>query len=125
MPAIITRNYKANFLVSWEEDAETKLMLDFNPLIAELSHRNIVYKSVCFLHFQGKPKNLRRFALYCSSSDEYTVFGDDDQLIINTHGGQILSIDEAYNNTLPTSVICFVNCKLTKPLNSPYYLIPA
>lgn len=100
----ITPMGKGQFRLRWVE-AEGNLDLDFRPFIERAKKRGCRY----LIHWQAKPKGIRRWGIYDIESDAYVVTKSLD-VIGTSHG---LQIDENKVKTVPTAVLMAdeVKCK--------------
>lgn len=64
------------------------------------------------IHFQARPKGLRRWGLYDSHSDTYHSFDSDQDLDIEEWSFNLLSIpDSEFPDTIPTCVFVAYDLK--------------
>jgi len=99
------------------EVPDSRIKLSFAPIIETFG----LSGSYCLLHWQAKPKGLRRFGVYCSTSDSYTAI-DHDRLRINASGQSLaLQINETLHKTVPTAVLYYPHCQLID--KTDYFLI--
>ena len=96
-------NYK--FKVYWDywKVKNQYLILDFQPIINKFKLKN----NFVLLHWQAKPKNLRRWGAFDSTTERYYPF-DYNQIVIQpniNHG--LLQISEQDYLTVPTAVVCY------------------
>jgi hypothetical protein len=108
---LITKLAPQTFRSIWQnhqglELPDSRLKLSFAPLIEAFA----LSGQFCLLHWQAKPKGLRRFGVYCSTSDSYTGI-DHDRLKINA-SGEALQISEQQHKTVPTAVLLYRDCRL-------------
>jgi hypothetical protein len=96
------------FRVSWENITDSGLLLDFNPLISQFNLQG----AFVLEHWQAKPKGLRRWGLYDSTSDNY--FPCDYYQIKTGFNLDISSIqiDENLTEARPTAVKLYRNAKI-------------
>lgn len=94
----------STFRCSWNMPDST-LKLNFDVLI---QHFNLMGQ-FCLMHWQAKPKGLRRWGIYCSAEDSY--FSTDWDRIVFDRDLQIetLQVDEQIIKTVPTAVLCLRN----------------
>lgn len=98
---------EGQFRVFWEKHESQALKLDFRPLLKQLQ---LKFPAV-LLHWQGKPYGLRRWGVYCSSSDQY--YGVDfNKLDLGNCQSRTHQIPERQFKTLPTAVLVYPNCKI-------------
>jgi hypothetical protein len=99
------------------EVPDSRIKLSFAPITETFQ----LSGSYCLLHWQAKPKGLRRFGVYCSTSDSYTAI-DHDKLRINASGQSLtLQINETLHKTVPTAVLYYPHCQLID--KTDYFLI--
>lgn len=101
---------KARFNVLWDNLPEQLIMLDFNPLI---NHFNLQkYKNYILLHWQSRPRGLRRWGCYCGHSDQY--YGCDyDKIVFDKNNTiELLQLDELKLINPPSAVVLLPNQKL-------------
>lgn len=108
MKHIITKTGQSQFNLEWENIADSTINLDFRPLQKEYNLSGVY----CFLHWQAKPKGLRRFGVYESLNDNYLSVDSKDLLIAPYLKSGVLQIDEKINTTLPTAVMIYEDCYL-------------
>lgn len=93
---------KGQFRVFWDEKqyADQALRLDFNALI----HHFKLTGNYCLLHWQARPKGLRRWGIYDAVSDQY--FGlDYDAVQIKSCSVKLLQMDETKLQFPPSAVL--------------------
>jgi len=88
---------------------DSTITLDFNPLIKEVIAKYGPLKNYCFMHWQAKPKGLRRFGVYDSATQSYLA-GSGLTTELPSYS---IQINEITNNTLPTAVMCYPNAVAT------------
>ena len=98
-----------NFKIFWTDVKDSELLLNFKPIIDTFKLKN----NFILLHWQAKPKYLRRWGLYYSVKDMYYPF-DYYQLKFEEEKSNIrmLQINEAKWNTKPSAVILVQNVSL-------------
>ena len=98
---IIEKLAESTFRCSWNAP-DSILKLNFDVLIEHFK----LTGTFCLIHWQAKPKGLRRWGVYCSAQDSY--FSTDYDLLIFDEGLKIeaLQIDEKIIKTVPTAVLC-------------------
>jgi hypothetical protein len=96
----IERIAQGKFKVTTPDVENGELLLDFNPIILKfnLSGR---FK---LIHWQAKPKGHREFGIYNFESDSYRSLVSLES--IGYGGIQLLQLDDATANTIPSAVIC-------------------
>ena len=82
---------------------DSTITLDFNPLIKEVIAKYGLLKNYCFMHWQAKPKGLRRFGVYDSATQNYLA-GSGLTTELPSYS---IQIDEKIHSTLPTAVMCY------------------
>ncbi|WP_324281579.1 hypothetical protein VKI21_06865 [Cyanobacterium aponinum UTEX 3222] len=97
---------KGKFQISWEKIQGSEITLDFNPLIKHFQLEGIY----CLLHWQARPRNLRRWGIYDAVCDQYYGL-DYDAVKINACEIKLLQIDESKTLFPPTAVL-WLNGKL-------------
>ncbi|NJL89709.1 MAG: hypothetical protein HC916_07840 [Coleofasciculaceae cyanobacterium SM2_1_6] len=105
---IITKTGESQFNLTWENVPDSTINLDFRPL-QKVFKLTGVY---CLLHWQAKPKGLRRFGVYESLNDNYLSVDSADLLIAPYLKTGVLQIDEKVHTTLPTAVMLYEKCYL-------------
>ncbi len=101
------------FVLVWRE-AKEFLILDFNPILQGFGLEG----PYVLIHRQGKPKGLRTWGIYDSSSQSY--FSDSfegDQPLIGISEVSLLQLNENIHKTLPTAVIYIPNITIEQVLN--------
>ena len=95
------------FKIFWTQNHTESIVLNFIPLIKAFNLSQ--YNNYVLLHWQAKPKNLRRFGAY--QPDEY--FGIDYANFSSEDVScQLIQIPESNITTNPVAVLLFPNCKL-------------
>lgn len=96
----IERIAKGKFRVNTLGVEGSQLLLDFNPIIDrfKLSGR---FK---LIHWQARPKGHREFGIYDHELDSYRSLVALES--IGYGSTQLLQLDDATANTLPSAVIC-------------------
>jgi hypothetical protein len=105
---IITKTGQSQFNLQWENVPDSTINLDFRPLQEEFNLRGVY----CLLHWQAKPKGLRRFGIYESLNDNYLSVDSSNLLISPSLKTGVLQIDEKIHATLPTAVMLYEKCYL-------------
>lgn len=106
-PQTITRTAPFKFTVENPGSPLTDtLRLDFGPLLD-----NALYQApMVMIHFQARPKGLRRWGLYDSHSDTYHSFDSDSDVDTEAIDWNLLSIpDSEFPSTIPTCVFVAYN----------------
>lgn len=85
------------------------LLLDFQPIITAYKLKG----DFVLIHWQAKPKYLRRWGAYDSHSQKYIGFNWDEMSISPSISGRFLQIDESKFSSIPTAVICYPKTKIT------------
>lgn len=88
------------YFVRWHGVINSELTLDFNPLI--IAHK-LTGKYV-LLHWQAKPKNLRTWGVYDSTTQTYrSVCSDEIPAVICEMS--IVDVPETIIKTVPTAAV--------------------
>jgi len=101
---IIDRCANATFTSRWEIDSQPvdrPLKLNFDVLIDYFQ----LTGSFCLLHWQARPKYLRRWGIYCSQFDQYYSCDYDKVIFPDSYQLQLLQINERTTHRVPTAVI--------------------
>lgn len=101
------------FRVNWDDVKYQKdvINLDFNPLINIFNLKQ--YPSYLLLHWQSRPKGLRRWGIYDGQFDQY--YGCDfDKMLFQEDSVnlQLLQIDETKLLLPPSAVVLLPNQSL-------------
>lgn len=101
----ITKLAFATFLCNWL-NAQGKvvappLKLNFDVLIEEFN----LTGQFTLVHWQARPKNLRRWGIYCATSDHYHSCEYERLRFTESAALQALQVDESVIKTVPTSVL--------------------
>jgi len=99
----IERLANGTFRSQWQNTPDSTLKLNFDVLIAHFGLTDM--GSFCLVHWQAKPKGLRRWGVYCRSADMYYAADEivfDEGLTVRT-----LQMDERVIKTVPTAVLFF------------------
>jgi hypothetical protein len=83
-----------------------ELNMNFSPIIEQFK----LAGKYCLLHWQAKPKGLRRWGIYDGATDEYST-ADWDKLELNPPQVIPLQVDENIISSVPTAVLLLPNCK--------------
>ncbi|MBP0016252.1 MAG: hypothetical protein J7647_01690 [Cyanobacteria bacterium SBLK] len=103
---------EGKFKIWWDEKPRESLTLDFNPIIEYFN----LTGEFCLLHWQARPRGLRRWGIYDSASDNYYPF-DSARFSRSSLIGQTLQINENQHKTVPTAVLLFEGKLIVKPLD--------
>jgi hypothetical protein len=95
----------ATFRCSWEKVKNSTLKLNFDVLIAHYG----LTGSFCLLHWQARPKGLRQWGVYCSSTDSYYSVKYNRMAFEAGQQMEALQIDETVEHTVPTAVLHLMN----------------
>lgn len=117
---IIEKIEKGKFKIQWENNPDSLIMLDFNPLLIayKLQHQVGVIE-----HWQAKPVGLRRWGLYCLMSDQYYSVDADKILFSGIQKISSLQIPEKdYPNIRPTAVK-YYDRAFVKKLDEETYIV--
>jgi hypothetical protein len=107
------------FKSHWEEVKDSELVLDFLPIIDKFSLNT---EPFVLEHWQAKPHGLRKWGLYCASSDNYySVEADYIKVGFNLKISK-LQIDERLYQTRPTAVVLYSNARVNLLPNSIHYI---
>lgn len=94
------------FTSHWEQNGEiingSQIKLNFQPLIKQFS----LTGNYVLIHWQAKPKGLRRFGVYCSTDCYQAV--DHNKLVFNDLPFSLMNaiqVDENFVRTVPTAVL--------------------
>lgn len=118
MTQVIERLANATFRSQWQNIPDSTLKLNFDVLIDHFGLTDV--GSFCLVHWQAKPKGLRRWGVYCRSADMYYAADEivfDEGLTIQT-----LQMDERVVKTVPTAVLFFAHT-WAKTLNDQILVI--
>lgn len=114
----ITKLSEAKFHIVWDEKSEDDLTVNFNPLISTYRLKG----EFCMVHWQAKPKFLRRWGIYDSSTDSYRAFDHDKLDILIGVQCRPLQINEGMHSTVPTAVLLFEPSILVVKTNGSYVI---
>lgn len=114
---IITKTGQSQFNLKWEDVSDSTINLDFRPLQEKYNLRGVY----CLLHWQARPKGLRRFGVYESLKDNYLSVDSGDLIIAPYLKTGVLQIDEKIYTTLPTAVMIYEKCYLQQ-LNAAWFI---
>lgn len=78
----IVKVHQAKFLVFWSDRPDSELIIDFNPLIDFFKLEG----NFCLIHWQAKPKGLRKWGTYDRFLDSYFSFASKDISFGNIRG---------------------------------------
>lgn len=106
----VFRTGKHQFTVTWEHKPSDRIKLDFTPIIKQFNLNN--YKDCLLIHWQNRPKGLRRWGVFCLSQDQYYCT-DYDKVTLPSTGCQLLQIPELQLRLPPSAVLCFPDCTAT------------
>lgn len=102
----IEKTARGKFNVSTPGVSESKLSLDFNPVIEKLSdrERQQAYK---LIHWQAKPRGYREWGIYDAKTDSYTC--DVWENLPAFYGaGRLIMLDDKTAQSIPSAVIYHV-----------------
>ncbi len=111
-PQVITRIARAQFMVQnpgtpaniFPQAETAPLQLNFQPLL-DAAEENFSGSPMVMIHFQARPKGLRRWGLYDSESDTYHSFDSDGDVDTESYDWTLLSIPDSENpDVIPTCV---------------------
>jgi hypothetical protein len=103
MNHVIEKLCTGTFLCNWHDGdrlIDRPLKLNFDVLIEQFG----LTGDFVLLHWQARPKYLRRWGIYCHASDRYHSC-DYNQLLIGATLIEPLQIDESLFKTVPTAVL--------------------
>lgn len=95
------------FLCEWWDGVVaigTPLKLNFEPLIVDFD----LTGDFTLLHWQARPKFVRRWGIYDSKRDIY-FSREYHQVKIEVPEIRVLQVDERLSKSVPTAVLCFPN----------------
>jgi hypothetical protein len=92
---------ESTFRCSWNAPDST-LKLNFDVLIEHFG----LTGQFCLIHWQAKPKGLRRWGVYCSAEDTYFSTDYDRLIFDKSLDVEALQVDEKVIKTVPTAVLC-------------------
>lgn len=98
-----------NFKLIWDNTENSLIYLDFAPLMREVNHQ--IGDKFAFLHWQARPKGLRRWGVYDGFTNNYYSC-DADKIEIDKVEHKLIQIDENVIRTLPTAVIYYDKVKI-------------
>ena len=103
MTQIIRKTGFRTYQLFWEEKPDEILNLDFNPLVNQFRLND---DKCVLVHWQAKPKGLRRYGVYDVLKDQY--YGVDyDKLSLAYTKCIPIQIDETAFKTIPTAVLLY------------------
>ncbi len=103
---LITRLSDRRFNLCWERQYDTAMVLDFNPLVEGFGLRS----PFCLLHFQARPKGLRRWGIYDGASDVY--YSLSSERVKLEAPGRLIQIPDG-EGVMPTAVLLYDNSGAT------------
>lgn len=92
---------EATFRCEWEKVPDSRLKLNFDVIIQHFELKG----DFCLLHWQAKPKGLRRWGVYDSIEDKYHSCDWDKIRFSMPMQFRTLQVDETKVSTVPTAVI--------------------
>jgi len=103
------------FYIYWIDDANKQILnsvisLDFNPLINHVLNSDFKANYYCLLHWQAKPKGLRQWGVFDSTTSGY--YASREITFKTTTEPKTIQLDETKVKTLPTSVMFLPYCKV-------------
>lgn len=113
MSQVIQQIGPSLYRVHWTEKPEDILTLNFNVFREGFK----LTGSYTLVHWQAKPKGLRRFGIYDSSTDTYN--GCDHDCLSMRRLPKAIQVDESVITTLPTAVLFFPDTKLRIEKSNP------
>jgi hypothetical protein len=115
---ILTKTGDTTTKISFDNQDDI-LLLDFQPII---SHYNLS-GNFCLLHWQARPKGLRGFGVYDSSSLSYYDV-NHNKLDILANNCRTLQIDENVHKTNPVAVLLYEKSRLHRSETGSYAILP-
>lgn len=112
IPKIINLGY-GKFSISWntQKESNLNLQLDFNPLIEKY---NLKGRSHLLIHWQAKPKGIRRWGIFDILNNKYyAALGTDIILEIGIKCS-FLEVSESLISSSPSACLLFENCYIKK-----------
>lgn len=107
----IVKTGKGKFNINWDYQkyAHDVIKLDFNPII---NHFNLErFSAYTLIHWQSRPKGLRRWGFYCGKSDQY--YGcDHDKAFFDNGTIELLQLDELQLLNPPSAVILLADTQV-------------
>jgi hypothetical protein len=100
------------FKINWDDSKYCKevITLDFNPLIKRFNLAQ--YPTYTLIHWQARPRGLRRWGCYCGKSDQY--YGCDyDKVFFHKGTIELLQLDELQLLNPPSAVVLLANQQLS------------
>lgn len=114
----ITKITDTSFSMVWDEVPTEKLVIDFKDIIEQ--HR--LTGNYCLLHWQAKPKGLRKWGVYDSAAKSYHSMQANNLLMAVVP--RLIEVDENIYKTVPSSTLYFPNSIIVEPyINIGYYTI--
>jgi hypothetical protein len=102
---IIKKLAQGQFQLTYAHLPDFELKMDFSPIIERFK----LSGKYCLLHWQAKPKGLRRWGIYDGEKDDYFA-SDWDKFELKTPQVIPLQLDENIITTVPTAVLLLPNC---------------
>jgi hypothetical protein len=103
----IERLAEGAFRCEWQDIPDSRLKLNFDVIIKHFD----LSGQFCLMHWQAKPKYLRRWGIYDSVSDRYHSMDHDKIRFSSGLTMQTLQLDESLVSTVPTAVIYYPGAK--------------
>jgi hypothetical protein len=104
----ISKLSSAAFRCDWQNVENSQLKLNFDVIIREFN----LTGNFCLIHWQAKPKFLRRWGCYSSSSDQYYSSDHDNLKFVDSFIINPLQLDESKFFTVPTAVLYLPNSEV-------------
>ncbi|MEE3716276.1 hypothetical protein V2H45_05910 [Tumidithrix elongata RA019] len=101
----ITKLAESTFRCSWVGVENSTLKLNFDVLI---DHFQLEGK-FCLVHWQAKPRNFRKWGVYCHSADAYFSVKFDKLIFEEGMTVKALQIPDKVTHTIPTAVLIYLN----------------
>jgi hypothetical protein len=92
---------RGKFYLGWDEKPSEPLTLDFNPIIFTFNLKG----KYLLIHWQARPKGLRKWGFYDSISDNYYSPEFRHNIQLPASVPQFLQLTENDYKTVPTAVV--------------------
>ncbi len=102
---IVQKIAPRQFKLTYPHLPDFELNMNFSPIIEQFK----LVGKFCLLHWQAKPKGLRRWGIYDGQKDEYFAV-DWDKLELTSPQIIPIQVDENIINSVPTAVLHLPNC---------------
>jgi hypothetical protein len=111
----VFRKAKHQFVVTWEHHPNDRIKLDFTPIINQF--KLTAYQDFLLLHWQNRPRGLRRWGIFCYAPDQYYCT-DYDKIQLPNVETKLLQIPELQLRLPPSAVVLFPDCTITQKSNT-------